>query len=99
MRYKLLYLESSGSSKDIAADLTVETRFELSSNDALAARLADAPVVLDCTDDSVLLRDLEGHVVAHHAVYPTPRALAVSPDGTRAAAVLDTKLLLYDLSK
>lgn len=95
----LLAVEASGRAAVLAADLTLVRRFALSSSDALAARLADAPVVLDHTDEAVLLRDLEGQVVARYDVYPSPRALAVSADGARAAVVLDTKLLVFDLSQ
>jgi len=95
---KLLVVEASGEAQVLAADLTVEAQFALSSSDALAAHLSGAPAVLDHSDESVLLRDLEGRIVAHHDVYPPPRALAVSSDGARAAVVLDTKLLVFDLS-
>jgi len=99
MGNRLLVVEPTGQAVVLAADLTVEARFALSSNEALAARLDGESVVLDHSDESVLLRDLAGHVVAHHAVYPPPRALAVSANGSRAAVVLDTKLLVFDLSQ
>jgi outer membrane protein assembly factor BamB len=95
----LLAVEAQQQATVLDADLTVQTRFGLSSGDALAARLADTPVILDHSDEAVLLRDPEGHVVARHDVYPAPRALAVSSDGDRAAVVTDTKLLVFDLSK
>ncbi len=96
---KLLAVEATGKAAVLNAELEVDARFALSSTAALAARLGDTPVVLDHNEEYLLLRDLEGNVVAHHAVYPPPRALAVSPDGTRAAVVLDTKLRQFDFSK
>ena len=96
---QLLAVEASGQAVVLDGDLTLKNRFALSSRNALPAQLADAPVVLDHNDESVLLRDLEGNVIAYHAVYPPPRALAVSADGARAAVVLDTKLLVFDLSQ
>ncbi len=94
----LLAVEASGQAVVLDADLKVQTRFSLSSIDALPAQLAGAPVILDHNEEAMLLRDLEGHVVAQHAVYPAPRALAVSANSARVAVVLDTKLLIFDLS-
>ncbi len=95
----LLAVEADGQAAVLNAELKVQTRFALSSGDALSARLGDTPVILDYSDEAMLVRDLDGRIVAKHEVYPAPRALAVSGDGTRAAVVLDTKLLVFDLSK
>ncbi|MFH2008268.1 MAG: PQQ-binding-like beta-propeller repeat protein [bacterium] len=98
MAHRLFAVEAAGMGVVLGRDLTVQERFGLASRRALPALFDGEPVILDATQDEVLLLDLDGNVVAHHAVYPPPRELAVSADGTHVAVVLDTKLLLFDLS-
>lgn len=93
-----LAVEAHGAAAMLDRALAVTARFALGSRRALPALGPEGAAILDATDEAVILRGLDGAVIRQAEVYPTPRALAVSPDGRRGAALLDTSLLVFDLT-
>lgn len=93
-----LVLEAHRSAAVLDGSLKLLHRFPLGGVWAHAALGANGPVVFDADEEAVLLRGVDGTVLARTEVYPAPRAVTVSPEGNQGAALLDSRLLIFDLT-
>lgn len=92
-----LAIEASGTAVVLGPDFGLKHRFSLGTLQARPALAGGQARIFDATEENALLRDPDGTVRAKADLYPAPRAVAVSPDGKRGAALLDTRLLTFDL--